>query len=549
MVSPGDGKGEPLSDRQPSRRSLPIPPTYGAHAVNVAVPRSLITPTPAAGGDDRHAVSFEKTPFVSLPSLVGAVRRRWRLVTATALAGVAAAVVLSLVYPPSHSATTVLLLRHPNSANPTRAMAHDAELLETRTVAQAAISRLGLDVRPTNLVSDYAATPLSDELMQITVNGPSGTEAVRRADAVAHAFLDFRGNELERQWQVVMNTFQEREEELRGQLDRVVKEITALEASADDGSVRAFGDLLSRRADLSQELKVIRQRMEDGARETRAIVDQSRIIDVASKDERSPLKILAANVAAGAVGGLGLGVGFVMLHTATSDRVRWREDVAAALGAPVAVSAGALRGPLWAQRWRFRRHRSRPNDDLSRIVRHLEGSLTPFESGKRAVTVVSIDSDAAAALCVASLAVELLEADRKILIADLSETSVLGRFFRLQRGDGSPVSVETIHPKLWVNFGAPAPHHPLKDHQADRDLGSRSDADVVVTLVTVDPALGVWPLIEGTASSAVAVVTAGRSRPTALRSAAHMLRGAGLFLASTVLIGADRDDDTVGAPR
>lgn len=548
MVSPGDGKGEALSDRQPSRRSLPVPPAYGGPAVDVDVPRSLITTTPAAGGDDRHAVSFEKTPFVSLPSLVGAVRRRWRLVTATALAGVAAAVVLSLVYPPSHSATTVLLLRHPNSANPTRAMAHDAELLETRTVAQGAIRRLGLDVRPDNLVSDYAAVPLSDELMQITVNGPSGAEAVRRADAVAHAFLDFRENEFERQWQVVMTALQEREDELQSQLDSVVKEISALEASADVGSVRPYGDLLSRRADLSKELKAIRQRMEDGARETRTVVGQSRIIDVASKDERSPLKVLAANVAAGAVGGLGLGVGLVMVHAATSDRVRWREDVAAALGAPVAVSAGALRGPLWAQRWRFRRHRSRPNDDLSRIARHLEGSLTPFESGKRAVTVVSIESDAAAALCVASLAVELLEADRKILIADLSGTWVFGRFFRLPRGDGSPVPVEEIHPKLWVSFGAPAPPHPLKDHQAEPDLESRSDADVVVTLVTVDPALGVWPLIEGT-GSAVAVVTAGRSRPTALRSAAHMLRGAGLFLDSTVLIGTDRDDDTVGAPR
>jgi capsular polysaccharide biosynthesis protein len=536
-----------MSDRPPSPRSLPMSPSHDGAAGDVELPRSLVTGTTDGGGETPHAVSFEKTPFVSLPYLMAAVRRRWRLCAATGLAAASVALVLSLAYLPSYSATTTLLLRHPNLANPTRAMANDTEFLETRSVARDVVRRLGLDVTPTELVADSAAFPLSDNVMQITVSAPSVDEAVRRADALAQAFLDFRKSEFERQWRVTADALTEREKELSGDLESVVNEISRLAPAAEgarDADVRGFGELLTRRADLSRELEEIRQRIDDGAIETQSIVGQSRIVDAASEDERSPLKALAFNVIAGTVGGLGLGVGLVMLQAAASDRVRWRGDVAAALGAPVAVSTGAFRGPLWVQRWRFRRHRARPNADLARIVRHLADTLSSVDSGRRGVTVVSVDSDAAAALSVASLAVGLLERGSDVLIEDVSAGSVLARLLGMKDREPRAVPIEEVQSTLWLTVD---PSQSLEDGHLPSDLDSWRDADIVLTLATVDPAVGTGLLVHGR-GPAVAVVTAGGSSPTALRSAAYTVRSAGLQLASTVLIGAHRHDETLGVP-
>lgn len=539
-----------MSDPAPYWRSGQAPPSDGGSTVDVDLPRRLGRDR-TDGGDPSRTVSFEKSPFVSLASLMAAVRRRWRLCGFMALAAVAVAVALSLAYPPPYSATTILLLRHPSSGNPTRAMANDMELIKTRTVAEDVVDRLDLDLDPSELVSNYEATALSDNLMRINVKGQSPDEAVRRADAVADSFLDFRSSEFERQSQVMVEALEEREKEITTELDTIVSEINNSSADAAAGSnadIRGFGELLARRAGLTQDLEQLRRRIDDGAIETESVIRQSRIVDVASEDERSPLRLLVANVAAGMVGGMGLGIGLVVVQAATSDRVRWRGDVSTALGAPVAVSVGPLRGPLWRQRRRFRRQLSRPLGEVSRIVRHLRNSLSSGDSGKRALTLVSVNSDGAAALLVASLAAEMLKAKKKVLVVDMSGNSILARFFRMRGPETSEVPVKGLDSTLWLTFHSLEPGNPLEEGQLQSALEFRRKADVVLTLVTVDPALGGWHLTEG-AGPAVALVTAGRSSPTALRSAADMALAAGLQLGSTVLVGADPNDDTVGTRR
>ena len=71
------------------------------------------------------------------------------------------------------------------------------------------------------------------------------------------------------------------------------------------------------------------------------------------------------------------------------------------------------------------------------------------------------------------------------------------------------------------------------------------DADVILVLATLDPARGAEHLREW-AANAVAFVTAGRSSVTKLEAHAAMIRSAALHLRSVVLIGADRDDDSLG---
>jgi hypothetical protein len=72
-----------------------------------------------------------------------------------------------------------------------------------------------------------------------------------------------------------------------------------------------------------------------------------------------------------------------------------------------------------------------------------------------------------------------------------------------------------------------------------------SSADLLLTLVTLDPAMGGAHLATW-ASEAVVAVTAGRSCAEEVRSAGEMIRLAGTRLDSAVLIGADRSDTSLG---
>ena len=66
-------------------------------------------------------------------------------------------------------------------------------------------------------------------------------------------------------------------------------------------------------------------------------------------------------------------------------------------------------------------------------------------------------------------------------------------------------------------------------------------------MATVDPSLDASHLAAW-GTSAVVVVTVGRSTSTALRSISRRIRSAGLELAYAILIGADRDDESAGLP-
>jgi len=73
-----------------------------------------------------------------------------------------------------------------------------------------------------------------------------------------------------------------------------------------------------------------------------------------------------------------------------------------------------------------------------------------------------------------------------------------------------------------------------------------SAADAIIVLATLDPAFGAEHLATW-ATAAVPVVTCGKSDAATIRSAGEMVRIAGITLDSSVLIGADQGDESLGA--
>ena len=79
----------------------------------------------------------------------------------------------------------------------------------------------------------------------------------------------------------------------------------------------------------------------------------------------------------------------------------------------------------------------------------------------------------------------------------------------------------------------------------DALVASYASADLLLTLVTLDPALGGDHLATW-ATKAVVVVSAGQSSAERVHGVGEMIRLAGTRLDSAVLIGADRCDQSLG---
>lgn len=479
--------------------------------------------------------------IVAVTTLLAALRRRWRLWLSGAGLGILVAVAFSLAAPPPHTASTVLLLQHPSETDGARAMLTDARLVESRAVAQAAIESLGRAMTARQLTDQYEATVLSDVLLQIKVEGPSDGEAVRRAEAVATAFLAFRSAEIERQSAVALKNLEERQRALTTEVLEVTDQVNARTGPQGPEALRALGDLLVRRATVNETLGSVRQRIEVATFDTDSVIEKTRVVDPAGEEERSPVKVAGFNMVAGLVLGLLLSTGWIVVQEATSDHQRRRDDVAAALGAPVAVSVDPLRGPRWARRRCFRKRLATPPPDVVRAVKHIREALEEIGGGKRALVFVSVKSDDAAALVLAATTLGLMHDETSVLVVDLTRRSTLARLTKVRPDEPDWLPSVGSESALWVSF--PSTQMPDLDEAGPAELADQ--VDVVLTLATIDPAVGAGHLIE-VADSAIVVATAGRSSETTLGSVAQMIEAAGLRLHSTVLVGADGGDDSVG---
>lgn len=179
------------------------------------------------------------------------------------------------------------------------------------------------------------------------------------------------------------------------------------------------------------------------------------------------------------------------------------------------------------------------------MVDHLRGVLGRSGSRRPTLVVVSVDSLGAAALGLASLAAQLIREGKSVLVVDLTRRTILARLTKLSAIEAERLPLIGETSALWATL---PPIHADDPETLDRQRLYRelaAQADVVLALATIDLSEGAQHLAE-VASTAVAVVTAGRSSATALRSVSQVIRSAGIDLHSAILVGADPHDESVG---
>ena len=498
-------------------------------------------------GPSPSGSSKPTAPLVSLRFLLDALQRRWRTVVALGLAGMVLGVAYLAMVPPLAVGTTTIFLAHETGADPAVAMATDVSLLRTRVVAETVTKQLALEMTPEQFQQSVVPLPVTSQILTLEVSAPGATEAQQRAEVLTTAFLQFRTAQLESQTAALVGELEDRQDQLNGEVKVLTSRYDQLVAGGPESQSEAAAVLTSR-SQLTSEIGQIQQQIQDASLKTHAIVNASNVIDPASVMPQSGLKRAVLVVGSGLIAGLALGVALVLFPAITSDKLRRRDEVAEAVGAPVRVSVGSVAG-----RWRPWPVRGKARERDLAVVTHALESAVPTDETPGRLIVACVDNVDHGQLVVGALGARLGVLGTRTLLADLGEEGGLAPALTraLDGGvhpDAAPVVLRPDGvPHLATGpYGVPVGTVGLvADDDPRRALWDQTE--VAITLAPLEPAFGVDAL--GTwATRAVLLVTAGRSSAERLRSAADLLRSGGVTVEFVVMVHSDRTDKSLGLP-
>jgi capsular polysaccharide biosynthesis protein len=497
------------------------------------------------------------TGLVSLAFIRAAIRRGARFLCAMAIAGLLIGLGVYGASPPAYQASTSVLLAYGPYENPNTAPQDNQAIGQSRAVAGLALHQLGLRESVTSFLAAYTFAPVSSRVLLITVSAPSSNDAVSRAKAVARAFLQYRARELETQQNLVLRSLDQQISQAKQTVNSFSSQIRQVSAQAATPAEQA--KLSSLQADHSQAASALAT-LEQSAKAnpdspaTALAVKGSVVLDAATPLPHSRLKPPLFDATIGLVLGLALGLGIIVVRTLGSDRLCRRDDVAAAIGASVRCSVGAVR----LGRWRpgARGLEAARSANVEQVTAHLDRAVPRGAAGAAALAVVPADDPRVAALALTSLALSRARQGLRIAVADLYPGAPAAHLLQVtEPGVHRPRVPDVEQAELVVVVPEPedvAPGGPFsRSSHAEREPGAESlasacaRADLVLTLAAVDPSIG-GDYLRGWARTVVAVVTAGQSSATRIHAVGELIRLAGLTLDSAVLVGADKRDESLG---
>ncbi len=481
-----------------------------------------------------------------------ALRRSAWIWCLTAILGLLAGSALLLKYPPAyHAAATVLLVDNPNT-DPAVQIQTDVSLAQSQAVANQVVQQLKLPQSVASFQAAYTVTIVTPTVLTLNVGAPSSAAAVQRVAALAEAFLAYRGQYAQTQQQQLFtqldqqyNTAEQRLQSINAQLSQLPTPVTSAE--------KAELSKLQGQQDQQRQIQQYATSAKATARtNTNAMVKGSYVLNAATPIHHSKIKSTALYVAGGLFGGLIVGMGGVIIGALMSRKLRRRDDIALAMGAPVRLSVGPLRKRHWPPT--SPKKAAKRKLDMKRVVKYLRGAVPGSSRGPASLALVAVDDPQVVAQVVESLAVTCAEEGKQVVVADLSDGAHLARLLGERNPGIHPVSRNGAHLVLVLPDQediapvgpVPAGAAPATTSQADEALVQAcSAADLVLTLATLDPALGGDHLGTWTTST-VAVVTAGGASAERIHGVGEMIRLAGTRLESVVLVGADSNDETLG---
>jgi capsular polysaccharide biosynthesis protein len=499
-------------------------------------------------GTESRSVDFTPS-LASLGFIKAAVRRSVRFWGVIAILGLLLGVGTFKARPREFQASASVLLTPGPYDNYQTAAANNQAIAVTPAVAELAVRELGLQQNANSFLSSYAATSVTDQLLLVTASASSADQAVLRANAVASAFLKFRAENMQTEQNLVVESLQQQISQAKQQVSSINAQIGQAASAVQLDRLRTEQTNAENTLGGLEQAVIGNQTGNQPA--VTAAIKGSKILNVAALPH-SRLKPLITYGAIGLILGLAAGLGIVIIRALVSDRLRRRDDIAYALDAPVRLSIGTLRARRWLPSLPGRA--ASRDLDMRRFILRLQNAVPKRSQGPAGLAIVAVDNGPVVARAVAALAASYAAQGNRVLTADISMGTYMARLLGVKGPGAHAVSHNGANFTIVVpdRYDA-APVGPLRAVTSPTGLAQAGDAlidlyasaDLLLTLVTLDPALGGDHLATW-APNAVVVVSAGQSSAERIHSVGEMIRLAGTRLDSVVLIGADHSDKSLG---
>jgi capsular polysaccharide biosynthesis protein len=494
--------------------------------------------------------------LVNLGFIKAAIWRSVWFVSFLAAVGLLGGLGVYVKFAPAYQASASLLITLSPYEDNVSASTNNQAMAKTSSVATLAMHKLGLRQSTSSFLNTYNVSSAVSRVLTITASGSSPNQAQLRAGAVASAFLTFRGDELRAQHNLVVASLNQQLNQARQRVNSLDTQIgQVLSQPVSPAQQSQVGKLRAERTNAQNALSNLQQAVAGDQSTTlptlTAALKNSQVLSV-TPIPYPKKRTLVTYVAVGLIMGLAVGLGIVILRALVSDRLRRRDDVAYALDAPVKLSVRTLGPHSRLAPWRGRG--AKRNQDLRRVVAHLHSAVPRMTQGAQGLAIVAVDNAPVVAQAVTELATSYAGSGTQVVTADLSSGAHLAHLSRVkgpgthvvsrngvtftvavpERGDLTPTG--PLPP-----FNTPPGRAPAPDRLVDSDVA----ADLLLTLATLDPAIGADHLATW-ASNAVVVVSSGQSSAERIHSVGEMIRLAGMRLDSVVLLGADKSDESLG---
>ena len=235
---------------------------------------------------------------------------------------------------------------------------------------------------------------------------------------MAAAFLKFRAQEMESQQTLMLASLNQQAKQAEQRLSSINSQIEQLQAQSPSSA--QLKNLTDEQAaaenSVSQWQQTVFNLQTVNGSATAAAVNGSMVLDPAIPLAHSRLKPLVLEAAVGLVGGLFLGLAIVVIGALASDRLRRRDDIAEALGAPVRLSVGAVRQKRWLP---ARDGSAAKNADVQRIAAHLRHVVPGSSRGPASLAIVPADDLQVPARSLVTLALSCAREGQQVVVADL----------------------------------------------------------------------------------------------------------------------------------
>lgn len=472
------------------------------------------------------------------------LRRFWRTIAIFALVGVVVAGAYELTRPPSYQATALVLLPGASSAASSGSQTSTGNdiVTDARIATSAAVlSPAGRQVDPslslTTLQGRVTTTSSTSGVLGIVATGSSADQAVALANAVAHHLVSFVTSTGATSSSTTVTGLQAQANQLTTQINDVQQQIVAANArlalegstsAAGQGDSSLVGQLTSEQTNLSLQLNSVKSQITQVQLGQVSANQGTEVIQQATAASSSMLKSLALGLALGILAGALLGSIVILARHRRDAHLFTRDEVAEALGSPVALSLHAL-GKRSSNEWTEVLERYEPTSSEQWNVRKALRELGVADGGAPHLVVLVMAGDAPAVALTAQVAVA-------------AATSRLETLFGLVDEEGSVPGLHAACSRFFLRAERPRPGLEVSvGEQAEREPAP----DLTVTAVAVDRREPVLPEPRP-GTTTVLAVSAGAATADQLARVAIAAADGGQPLKGIFVANPDSDDQTTG---